>query len=551
MDSYLTDSDDDPAVAEAIDNRQSLAPLKFDNSVLKMGRTLVETAKMNPIEGTSEIPKVTLCLTRLDLSPINPHDYDPRLTKTVKLLEELGIEVRLGPRGEVPLASSPLASAEGSTRSSPTIPLFMRPSHRVNLDLSILIALVSDLTHAPLPSSVEDAQKRFIPPKSYREWKQKRLAQFGKMPSPTLQDDITDVGDMPQDLVKLSRALTNQFIQEMSRGIIQEIHDKLLGADDANNNESVEFWTTSEARYRCLRIISKIGGPNEKRRAHALFYDLSQLFPGTCLSATEAQSWYWRGSRYPHNYIPLLPIRIFPASEIPTASPDLSWVSDLTDLIGRDLGLEKNPSAMPYFFRALTKTCKDILSQELIPHPRALPDELVNPPTSFLPQVPDEEYGRPLKDDSNAVISSDSVQSLISSTSTHTADTYPSSPPTSSSSAASIPTSMSNALPFSDGEIQRAIVTKANPKLTAHTVQSLLYGSELGWTTLTGNRSSVKAMLKEYRAARISGRLVGIPPSPAGGSPTEENRTDAVEVAAIWVVDPRSLAEGMSSFALP
>ncbi|TFK75634.1 hypothetical protein BDN72DRAFT_757288 [Pluteus cervinus] len=452
MDSYLTDSDGESGEGD-VDNRPSLASMEFDNSVLKMGRALLETAKANPLEGTAEVPKIMLCLTRLDLSPTNK-DFDERLTQTVALLREMGIDVRLGDRGDVPLPESLLRPVQ------PSPPPFLKPTRNVNLDLSILIALVSDLTHTPLPPTVEEAEKRFIPPKSYREWKQKRLTQFGKTPSATLLDDITEVGEMPQDLVKLSRALTHQFIQEMSVGLIQEMHDKLLADPGASE---VEFWTTYEARHRCLRIISKIGGPNEKRRAHALFHDVSTLLPDQ-LTQTEAQELYWQGSRYPQGFLPLVPMRLYPSSAVP--APHISF----------DPPLEKGVN-LPPFFRTLGKTCRDILGQELMPHPRALPDELVQP------------EGKDMM----------------------------------------------------GGEIQRAIVTKANPKLTAHTVQSLLYGAELGWTTLTGNRSSVRAILKEVRAARLSGRLAGIDDR----SETEDSRV------AIWVVDPRSLAEGMSSFALP
>ena len=60
--------------------------------------------------------------------------------------------------------------------------------------------------------------------------------------------------------------------------------------------------------------------------------------------------------------------------------------------------------------------------------------------------------------------------------------------------------------PFQDAdlgrclEIERAAVTKANPRLTAHTVQSMLWGAARGWTTLTANKSSVKAILRDIRA---------------------------------------------------
>ena len=39
----------------------------------------------------------------------------------------------------------------------------------------------------------------------------------------------------------------------------------------------------------------------------------------------------------------------------------------------------------------------------------------------------------------------------------------------------------------------------------AHTVQSIDWGAELGWTTLTANRRSVKAVLRDLKAARVAG----------------------------------------------
>ena len=113
------------------------------------------------------------------------------------------------------------------------------------------------------------------------------------------------------------------------------------------------------------------------------------------------------------------------------------------------------------------------------------------------------------------------------------------------------------------GEIQRATVLKANPRLTAHTIQSMHWGAYLGWTTLTANRTSVKAILREMKAARVSGRLAGVdlhleqPRGSRGGSildgdgdsggDNDEGLGESAGWAAFWVVDPRSLAEGMSS----
>lgn len=476
IDSYLTESDDS-SYEDSTDARPSLAQTEFDNSVLKMGKSLLTAAQANPIEGTTEIPKITLRLTRLDPSPTreNGAENDPRIAQTIHLLQEMGIDVKLGEWQETEL----LTAAEVSSSSSspaPTLPL--EPTININLDLSVLIALISDLTHAPLPKTVEDAKKRFVPPPQYREFKQRKNGKNGKngkkkadpkgTPSPASESVLEgEVGDIiTNDLAKHARALMNQLLQEMGKGLLQEMRDQispkfLHDDDDACQTSSpvkVRFWTTPEARDRCLRIIAKIGGESEKRRTHAMFSSVSTLFP-EILTPAEAEELYWKDSRYPFKFIPLFPIIPFPPSSILDIASFPNVPIDIT------------PST---FSRMLAKTCKDILAQETMPHPRALPEEL---------------------------------------------------------------TTTDSQTPYEAAEIQRAIVTKANPRLTAHTVQSLLWGAELGWTTLTANRTSIKAILREVKLARVSGRLDGVPVDGGGGD----------GAAAIWIVDPRSLAEGMSS----
>ena len=86
------------------------------------------------------------------------------------------------------------------------------------------------------------------------------------------------------------------------------------------------------------------------------------------------------------------------------------------------------------------------------------------------------------------------------------------------------------------------------------------WGAYLGWTTLTANRTSVKAILREMKTARVSGRLAGIDlhlEQPRGGGggrlldgdgdEGDDDDEGSAGCAAFWVVDPRSLAEGMSS----
>ena len=91
IDSYMTDSEDE-------DGRPSLAQKEFDNSILKMGRTLLDAARRNPVPDTTVVPEVTMRLTRLDLCPSNPKHRDPRIAQTIDMLRDMGITVELGER---------------------------------------------------------------------------------------------------------------------------------------------------------------------------------------------------------------------------------------------------------------------------------------------------------------------------------------------------------------------------------------------------------------------------------------------------------------------
>jgi len=466
IDSYLTDSDDSTD-EDSADARPSLAQTEFDNSVLRMGRSLLAAAEANPIEGLGETPKVTLRLTRLDPCQTegNGQETDPRISCTIRLLQEMGIDVKLG---ESTLPSG-AASIAPSSSSSATSSLPLEPTLNVNLDLSVLIALISDLSHTPLPETVEEASRRFIPQPESRSWKQVKSSTKTASAKPSrrgrdrsldrapVETDVVD--ELPKDLAKQSQALTNQLLQEMGRGLIQEMHDRIAArSSSVGSPMAVKFWTTPEARDRCLRIASKIGGPSEKRRAHALLSSVSSISSHESTEG-EAEKSYWQDSRYPYKFLALFPINIYP----PAAIPDLTSFPD-TD----------SSQPLSRFSRILAKTCRDILAQETMPHPRALPDELTTDRQS----------------------------------------------------------------PYDAVEIQRATVTRANPRLTAHTVLSLLWGAELGWTTLTANKASIKAVLREIKLAGIVGRLDEIPSE----DPEEDDHR-----AAIWIVDPRSLAEGLST----
>ncbi|KAJ7757623.1 hypothetical protein B0H16DRAFT_1662455 [Mycena metata] len=377
IDSYLTDSESD---SDDPDRRPSLAQTEFDNSILQMGRVLIDAANANPIEGISgpEIPRVTLRLTRLDPFASS----DPRIAQTIQCLRDMGVDVELGERPE----------------SDIPIPGPLQPTRQINLDLSVLVALVSDLTHSPLPSS-------------------ERIA----------AEAPDTIGGLSQDIVKHSRALTTHLLQEMGQGLLQEIHEKLFGGADLVAPK-VEFWTSDEARERCMRIVSRIGSDREVRRAEA-------LFPTEDISLSDAEALFWQDSRYPANFIPLLPIRLYPAPPLPP--------------------VQGIPEPHSRFFRSMTK-------------PRS--------------EGRRHRRGRGL------------------------------------------------------GTLSTRPAAKTNSRLSPHAVKSMLRGAELGWTTLTTTRSSVKALLREIKAARLMGRLVEEPED------EDSVANDQDSVAAIWVLDARNLS---------
>ena len=541
----MTDSDDD-------DDEQGLGVAQrraatsrneneLDNSVTRMGRSLISAAKLasasiptpsadgtatttttTPNSGgthTSRI-QVTVRLTRLNPSPSDSSHFDPRIPQTIQALEKMGIQVKLGESTPhpPPLPASP--------------PRVFLPTTKVNLDLSLLVALISDITHVPLPKSHREAEERFVPPASYVEWKKKRLEEtISQEPSEEEVEEnengpgsggggfgkkrVKLPGQGKPESVKHSRALANQAKQEMESAILREMHDRLLQTirlvhGNALSLRDVEFWTTAEARMRCLRIASKISGTRERERAKALLFSptlTSTTSPdngdGSGAGLKAASELYWRSSRYEGGYLPLPPVRIFPQA-VPYSDGLLSFHD------------QSSPLPRSPFFDRLVRTCTHILAQDIVPHPRSLPSHI----TSEIPTSP------PLNPDSD--------------------------------SAPGMATLGLEGLSLLDdgGEIQRATVMKANPKLTAHTVESLLEGARRGWTTLTANKHSVKEILKEVKALSGGYYVAG-----AGAHEYKEEKEDGkvivdgggnvVETAAIWVIDPRSLAEIMSADYIP
>lgn len=457
IDSYLTDSDSDSDYDDTeTQDRPNSSQTVLDNSVLRMAQSLLAAAKTNPIPRSTVIPTVTMRLTRLDLSPSDAKDCDPRIPATIEKLRAIGVDVQLGECTTPTHLNHTKAHSAAPPRS-------LRPSNCINLDLSILIALVSDLTHASLPTSVEEAEACFTPGNQYIQWKMKRM-HVTKHCTTQRSSSIDDANDSEHYIAKPSRALIQQAQQEMSRPLLQEIFER------TQQLAQVEFWTTPEAQERCLQIVGKIGGPKEKARAKLLLTSQCDI--------EQAKVDFWRHSRYPTGYIPLIPVRLLP-SDCPVDDAHLLFRTN-------------SKTRLTPFMRALERTSRDILAQGVVSH-QSSSDGFTS----------EALYDRNLS------------------------------------------------------EMRRAPVAKANPRLTAHTIQSILWGSARGWTTMTANRSSVKILLRELQDAQ-DGALWGR--SSEGDFAHDLSETAGLgqlsldgdsqtavncEIAALWTVDPRSLAEGM------
>ena len=215
-----------------------------------------------------------------------------------------------------------------------------------------------------------------------------------------------------------------------------------------------------------------------------------------------ASALYWGNSRHEEGYIPIPPVRVFPQTAL---HPDgLVTSHDQTSPLPRSL-----------FFDQLVKTCTNILAQDVVPHPRSLPSDTI----SSIPAPPS------LNPNWTSGTGTPELEGL-------------------------------SLLDDDGGEIQRATVTKANPKLTAHTVESILEGSRRGWTTLTANRNSVKEILKEVKALSGGHYVPGVgahegDEAQGNGRVIKDGEGNVIETAAIWVINPRSLAEIMSADYVP
>ena len=177
--------------------------------------------------------------------PIEAYD-DPRIQATFQAVRDLGVDLIFG---------LDFPQADRISRKP------LRPSNRILLDLSVVVALCCDSTHHPLPSSVDETEARFRPLQTQEDG---RLALAPH--------------------INVTRDLRDQLQWESQHPLIDELILRLSEAGYAADD--VEWFVTQEVKDRAPGIIDVIGGPNEKARAKCLLGD-----------GPENTS-FWEGSRY-------------------------------------------------------------------------------------------------------------------------------------------------------------------------------------------------------------------------------------------------------------
>ncbi|KAJ9115966.1 hypothetical protein QFC22_005109 [Naganishia vaughanmartiniae] len=525
QDSYVnSDYDSSDAEDPVLQEQAAAYPITPINSITKQCYDLVQTAarQRTPWGAT---PKIQLRLTRLT----GDEKQDERLQKTYECLRGMGVDVVFGEIGAESKSSSP------AERNRPIRPPTLLATPKLNLDLSLLIALISDISHAPLPRNEDEAENRFKP--IDKAWKRHVDPVTGQVSVKKLQE-----GELGAE--EHSKALVYQLRQEMRLGLIDELNETIAASCEALDVpvDQVEFYTTAEAKRRCHDIVAKIGGEQERRREEMLFFNNSQPDDGG--SRKNHGSAFWEESRHVDQRKPLnrtLRVKILPEDDNFTCPSFL-----------------QGHAVQPNTFRGrLTETCTRLLSVN-IEKGSSVTADFLGLSIADSPASSDAEFG----DDNGSSVAGRGKKL---------------------------------AGPHRGGRRRReAPLAETNLRVpTAHTIRSMLEGSRRGMTTITANRMSVKQILRAMgplealeqdenvvTASVASRRDVAealfyvVEPKTLGeikrsdttslpssddmktpGVPYEEGKQETMDrtvengthhqSSAFWVLEPRSLAENL------
>ncbi|KAE8234905.1 hypothetical protein CF326_g67 [Tilletia indica] len=337
--SYTVKESDELTFDEAA-QRSSLV-----RTALELRRAADHASSLQQTSSLGSAPiEVDLILTRLDWPDSVPEigsdgrssmrDFDEgerfRL-RLHRILEELGgiPNLRLFTSGTSPF---------NKPTSTPLKPTFQpkddledaQKERHLNLDLSALVALCSDIVHGePISenSTLEDSRHCFHKTAPY-----KLVKPAESSVKPNVQSGAH------------GRALAEQLWRECCQGIEDGgnfLHSLVHAAPGSSETPRVVLWTTREAVDKFNEIVELVAGEQEKIRAIALLQDVGS---GTL----SHDDFFWRNSRWASD-VNLrkhlqLPVRIFeehqPREGTWTDPLAQEFVSDLESIITRSLAAQ-------------------------------------------------------------------------------------------------------------------------------------------------------------------------------------------------------------------
>jgi hypothetical protein len=245
----------------------------------KAAHALLSAASvLSPLVPRPEI--VELQLPRFTLEALSRLPAEHR-----RRVEAVLDEVRSLPGVEVSVAPAETSDLQRTTAFATSPPKDYRTTTNVVLDLSLLIALLSGISHMALPSREAGPEGVFLP----------LVRQYRKDGSLRTEAERTAAMLGGSENV---RALTVQLGVEMENPLVDELVDG-LGRVAASSD--VVCWATEESRQRLETIVRKLASAEELVRAQTVW-----AVEGESAGERESRTTrWWAASRYAANLTPL------------------------------------------------------------------------------------------------------------------------------------------------------------------------------------------------------------------------------------------------------
>ncbi|WRT70270.1 uncharacterized protein IL334_007265 [Kwoniella shivajii] len=436
-DSYINsdyDSDSESASSSSSSSPNKHSSKEETNSLLITASELLRTASsVDRIPG-APIPALTIHLTRIPSTPEEfYHDFqsphpakgaeeegdeehvewpDTRIPSTFQKIRDMGINLVFGDLSNIDLSSDKLKGID--------LPEESIPAMRLNLDITTLMGLCSDVLHYTLPSGKAEAARRSLRPPGHTigngsiprgrdgTGKGKGKGKINKEEED--QGESVELRGQSQN----SRELYNCILEEMERPFIEEFDQVIrkawkdqqlrtrskpsqdvsksiehMSMNDVGDSEmpQVEFWTTPQAAQYTYEALSS--GP-----AHGHGYEQRRMRRMLGLE----QGDFFEESRYQGNEGVLkgFEVRIFDqdkfvARSVKEVLSDLPVISkDKIEIPKEEYDLEDSrASGKTGFHRTLTSITKLFLDQyyaSASARSKGIPTSIANLPNFLQPK---------------------------------------------------------------------------------------------------------------------------------------------------------------------